>query len=211
MSDEAVVALSAHARWIGRDPDAVDEIEPPVFDDRPGITRDLRPPDIMRVEVPVHGVHRAELVATAKGLFRCWIDGERVGDDELAPGWTDYRVRVPVRRYDVTDLVTAAASNGRLCWAALIADGWYCGYLGMDRRRQACWYGTTPAFRAVLVIETGSDVINVGTDAVVAARHWRDCLRRLVDGTAHGPTQRTRGLEAGRIRRRRLVIGQLWV
>jgi alpha-L-rhamnosidase len=164
MSNEAVVALSAHARWIGRDPDAVGEVEPPVFDDRPGITRDLHPPDLMRVEVPIQGVHRAELVATAKGLFRCWLDGERVGDDELAPGWTDYRVRVPVRRYDVTDVVAAAAATGRLCWAATIADGWYCGYLGMDRRRQACLYGTAPAFRAVLVIDAGSDVIHVGTD-----------------------------------------------
>lgn len=165
MTNPTAGVLADHSDWIGRDPDAVDEVEPPVFDDRPGITRDLHPPDIMRVEVPLGPVvRRAELVATAKGLFRCWVDGHRVGDDELAPGWTDYRVRVPVRRYDVTDLVAAATGTGRLCWAATIADGWYCGYLGMDRRRQACWYGTTPVFRAVLEIETESGLVHIGTD-----------------------------------------------
>jgi alpha-L-rhamnosidase len=155
--------LAGHARWIGRDPAAVEEVEPRYPDDRPGITLDLSPPDLLRAEVAVRpGVRRAEVLATARGLFRCWIDGRRVGDDELAPGWTDYRVRMPVRRYDVTGLV--AAASGRLCWSAVVADGWFCGYVGMDRRRQARWYGTAPSLRAALRIDHDDGVDIVGTD-----------------------------------------------
>ena len=124
-------------------------------------------------------------------------------------GGRDYRVRVPVRRYDVTDLVAAATATGRLCWAATIADGWYCGYLGMDRRRQACWYGTTPAFRAVLVIETGSEVIHVGTDEswrrATGAIAYADLLMGQLTDLRNEPD----GLEAGWIRRRALVDGEL--
>ena len=177
--------LAGHARWIGRDPAAVEEVEPRYPDDRPGITLDLSPPDLLRAEVAVRpGVRRAEVLATARGLFRCWIDGQRVGDDELAPGWTDYRVRVPVRRYDVTDLV--AAASGRLCWSAVVADGWYCGYVGMDRRRQARWYGTAPSIRAALRIDYDDDVEHRRHRPHLAAGGRGHPLRR----SAHGRDDR---------------------
>jgi hypothetical protein len=39
-------------------------------------------------------VRRATLRATALGIFDVSINGERIGDEELKPGWTDYRLRV---------------------------------------------------------------------------------------------------------------------
>ena len=143
-------------------------------------------------------MRRAEVLATARGLFRCWIDGRRVGDDELAPGWTDYRVRVPVRRYDVTDLV--AAASGRLCWSAVIADGWYCGYVGMDRRRQARWYGATPSIRAALRIEYDDDVDIVGTDrtwrrADGAIRYADLLMGEMIDAAREPPGWRSVGFD----------------
>jgi len=157
--------LAERARWIGRDPDAVEEVIPRYPDDRPGITLDLAPPDLLRTELRIRsGVRDAELLLTARGIARCWLDGRRVGDDELAPGWTDHRVRYPVRRHDVTALVPR--SGGTVCWAAEVADGWYCGYVGMDRRRQARWYGTTPALRAALRIRYDDGAESVfATDA----------------------------------------------
>ena len=47
-------------------------------------------------------VTSARLYATALGAYAAAINGERVGDQVLAPGWTDYREHVPYQAYDVT-------------------------------------------------------------------------------------------------------------
>ena len=76
-------------------------------------------------------VKRAVLRATALGIFDVCINGERIGDEELKPGWTDYRLRVFEFEYDITAMVreenvlTAAVSNG--WWSGRISYGFY-GY-----------------------------------------------------------------------------------
>ena len=45
----------------------------------------------------------ARLYATALGGYLFFLNNERIGDQVLAPGWTDYRERVVYQTYDVTD------------------------------------------------------------------------------------------------------------
>ncbi len=47
-------------------------------------------------------VKSARLYATALGAYELFLNGKRVGDDVLAPGWTDYRQHVKYQTYDVT-------------------------------------------------------------------------------------------------------------
>ena len=49
----------------------------------------------------------AELEITALGVYEAELNGKRVGQFVLAPGWTSYRKRLQVQRYDVTELLTA--------------------------------------------------------------------------------------------------------
>nr|WP_231979846.1 family 78 glycoside hydrolase catalytic domain [Tessaracoccus coleopterorum] len=51
------------------------------------------------------------------------LNGEKVGDQELAPGWTDYRKRIAYQSYDVTDQLAAGGN----AFSAELADGWYSG------------------------------------------------------------------------------------
>ncbi len=37
------------------------------------------------------GLRRATLRITAIGVVEAWLNGNRVGDEVLAPGWTSYR------------------------------------------------------------------------------------------------------------------------
>ncbi len=74
------------------------------------------------------GLRRARLYATALGVFEIQLNGERVGDDVLAPGWTDYRKRAQYVTYDVTERIRA----GKNVVGAVVADGWYAGSLGFD-------------------------------------------------------------------------------
>ncbi len=47
----------------------------------------------------------AQLEVTALGVYVAKINGERVGDFILAPGWTSYKKRLQVDTYDVTSLI----------------------------------------------------------------------------------------------------------
>jgi len=101
----------------------------------------------------------ARLYITARGIFEPWLNGERVGRDHLAPGWTDYRRRFEYLSYDVTSALRA----GENTLSALLADGWYCGWLGFKRMRDH--YGDTPALLAVLrIVEEDGTVRWIGSD-----------------------------------------------
>jgi alpha-L-rhamnosidase len=140
------------SQWVGSDPESVPEFWPPEFDDCPQILRDLEPVRLLRTEfhLPARPV-RAALSVTARGIYRVHINGVRVGDDELAPGWTDYRRRIYVRTFDITGML----DGGPSAIAAELADGWFAGYLGMDRRHQADRYGRHTALRARLHVDLG--------------------------------------------------------
>ena len=90
-------------------------------------------------------VAKARLYATALGVYEVSINGRRVGDDLLAPGWTDYTKRVMVQTYDVTALL----APGRNTVGAVLGDGWYAGRLGWMGPAQ---YGRRPVFNAQLEI-----------------------------------------------------------
>ncbi|NYJ20863.1 hypothetical protein HNR05_002654 [Leifsonia psychrotolerans] len=93
----------------------------------------------------VKTVKSARLYASALGVYEFSLNGTRVGDDELAPGWTDYEKRVYYQSYDVSELVT----SGTNAIGAMLAPGWYSGNLGWFGPDQ---YGTAPRLFGQLVI-----------------------------------------------------------
>ncbi len=50
-------------------------------------------------------IEKAELEITALGVYEAELNGRRVGDFVLAPGWTSYAHRLQVQVYDVTGLI----------------------------------------------------------------------------------------------------------
>ncbi|MEV0900795.1 family 78 glycoside hydrolase catalytic domain [Actinoplanes sp. NPDC049802] len=137
------------AVWIGRDPKALPPVDPPTDDD-------LTAPG--PAEAPLHlrttfhlpaDVTRARLYATARGVYEPRVNGVRAGDLELAPGWTEYHQRIQYQTYDVTGLLRCGGNE----LAAIVADGWWSGYVGFDPRRPARHYGDAPQFLARLVAD----------------------------------------------------------
>lgn len=102
-------------------------------------------------------VKSVKLTATALGVFEVYVNGKRVGDDELKPGWTDYRRRVFEFEYDITSL---CKTNGQNCIVACVAPGWYSGNISYSI------YGNKPcAFCAeITVIDKNDHVIVFATD-----------------------------------------------
>jgi alpha-L-rhamnosidase len=102
----------------------------------------------VRTSFEVASFGRSRLYVTALGLDEAFIDGQRVGDAELTPGYTQYRARVQYQAFDVGPLLRP----GRHVLAVLLADGWYRGQVGLPRA--ADQYGTDVALRAQVEVES---------------------------------------------------------
>lgn len=138
------------AQWagLGRDPSGA--TEPPSGEEFDDIARGLSPCPYLRREFGIDKtVRRARLYATARGVYELRLNGERVGDAELAPGWTDYHKRIQYQTYDVTGMLR----EGENALGAILGEGWYCGYVGFDPKRRGAHYGESPQLLAQFVIE----------------------------------------------------------
>jgi alpha-L-rhamnosidase len=77
-------------------------------------------------------VASARLYITSLGLYKAEINGQKVGDEVLTPGWTSYHSRVQYQTYDVTDrLVTGSNAIG-----VVLGDGWYRAFRPNNRDRE---------------------------------------------------------------------------
>ncbi|WP_329214182.1 glycoside hydrolase family 78 protein [Streptomyces sp. NBC_00683] len=106
-------------------------------------------------------VARARLYSTALGLYEVFLNGKRVGEDRLAPGWTDYNKRVQYQTYDVTGLLAAGGN----ALGVTLAPGWYAGNIAWFGPHQ---YGDQPAVLAQLEV-TFTDG---STERVVSGTDW---------------------------------------
>lgn len=120
------------ARWVA-------PVEPPDGPSRQRPVHQLAGPVVIDGEV-----RSARLHVTAHGLYEAFLNGTRVGDHELTPGFTAYRSRLAVQSFDVSDLVVP----GENVLGALLSDGWWRGQNGVARRVDD--YGTTTALLAQL-------------------------------------------------------------
>ena len=86
-----------------------------------------RRPSIVRHEFVVdRPIKKARAYVTAHGLCDLELNGVRVGNEILSPGWTDYRERLRYYTYDVTDLIY----EGNNAIGGWLGDGWYRGRFG---------------------------------------------------------------------------------
>ncbi|TGN30616.1 family 78 glycoside hydrolase catalytic domain, partial [Aeromicrobium chenweiae] len=92
-------------------------------------TKDANKP-LLRTEFstePGKTIKSARVYAAAHGVYELQLNGKKVGDQFLAPGWTDYTKRIQHQTYDVTDQV----NSGVNAFGAEMGDGWWAGKIGM--------------------------------------------------------------------------------
>ena len=138
-----------------------------------------QPPALFRTEFRSNGdIVLARLYITALGLFEAEINGDRVGADVLAPGWTSYRHRLRYHTYDVTGRLR----SGNNAIGVTVADGWFRGHIGFDGGHRNL-YGEVLGLLAQLEIcYADGSVSTVATDG-----SWR---------AGRGPIRRS-GIYAG--------------
>lgn len=75
-----------------------------------------------------------KMIFTALGVVDIYINSQRVGTDEMKPGWSDFNKRALYYSYDITEYIR----EGKNRILAVLAGGWYAG-----RLVRRC-YGTNP-------------------------------------------------------------------
>ncbi len=78
-------------------------------------------PTYYRYVFSVEKETQAKLYITALGVYEVFLDGKKIGDYFLSPGWTDFSKRLYYDEFDIT------ISKGKHCLTAIVADGWYAG------------------------------------------------------------------------------------
>ncbi|MEP7230477.1 MAG: glycoside hydrolase family 78 protein [Ginsengibacter sp.] len=94
----------------------------------PGYEEDpvLRPSPVFRKQFSSgKKIISATAYITAHGLYEAFINGHRMGDAYLTPGWTSYNKRLQYQVYDVTNLF----QNGNNAIGVTLGSGWYRGSL----------------------------------------------------------------------------------
>jgi alpha-L-rhamnosidase len=119
------------------------------------------PSPMLRRDFAVKGdVERARAYVTSHGLYEMAINGQRIGDAVLTPGWTSYNKRLQYQTYDVTALLKKGAN----AIGVTLGNGWYRGYLAWGDKRNI--YGDRLGLLAQIVITyRGGKQEVLGTDA----------------------------------------------
>ena len=120
-----------------------------------------QPAPVLRREFKLEGaVKSARVYVTSLGLYELHLNGQRVGDGELTPGWTSYDTRVQYQTYDVTGLLAA----GDNAMGAMLADGWYRGFVGFEGNRNTYGERLALLLQLHLTYEDGRTAIVASDD-----------------------------------------------
>ncbi len=99
----------------------------PAWSEAPGQER--RPPLLRREFSIDSSIATARLYVTGEGMYEVELNGERIGDEALAPGLTDYSKRLSYSTFDVA----AQLRPGQNVIGVRMADGWFRGRYGARR------------------------------------------------------------------------------
>ncbi len=122
-------------------------------------------------------IRRATAFITSHGLYEAFINGARVGDAWLTPGWTSYNKRLQYQVYDVTGLV----QRGGNAIGVALGNGWYRSTLAWSGNRNL--YGKTLGLLMQLELEYSDG----SRETVVTDESWKSstgsiCFSEIYDG-----------------------------
>lgn len=108
-------------------------------------------------------IKQATAYITAHGLYEAFLNGKRIGDSYLTPGWTSYNKRLQYQAYDVTPLLQTGAN----AVGAALGNGWYRGYLAFNGNKNIYGKDVALLLQLHLTYEDGS------TEVIATDNTWK--------------------------------------
>lgn len=125
---------------------------------------------------------KAILKITALGVYEAKLNGERVGDFILAPGWTSYLNRLQVQSYDVTDMLKTENSL-----EVTVGQGWR----AIANKRDSSdflGYRDTALIAELTLVYADGRTESIVTDSSWTARESKLRYTNIYDGDIYDAT-----------------------
>lgn len=125
---------------------------------------------------------KAILKITALGVYEVKLNGERVGDFTLAPGWTSYLNRLQVQSYDVTNLLKTENSL-----EVTVGQGWR----AIANKRDGSdflGYRDTALIAELTIVYADGTAESIVTDSSWTARESKLRYTNIYDGDIYDAT-----------------------
>ncbi|MBQ2941669.1 MAG: family 78 glycoside hydrolase catalytic domain [Clostridia bacterium] len=124
-------------------------------------------------------IKSATLEITAMGVYEAFINGSRVGDFIMAPGWTAYDKRHQYQNYDITEILK---KDNEICVS--VGKGWYRGRL-VTAGLENIW-GSVPAIiAAISVVYTDGEEVTFTTNQQWKVAPGKILFSEIYDGEVY--------------------------
>ena len=121
-----------------------------------------RPSPIFRKQFAANKkVVNAIVNITSHGMYEAQINGQRVGDAYLTPGWTSYKTRLQYQTYDVTNLIKTGAN----AIGVTLGSGWYRGVMGFSNNKDIYGKDIALLFQLNITYSDGSKEVVISDDS----------------------------------------------
>jgi len=131
--------------------------------------------------LPAKPIRKARVYATGLGVYELYLNGEKIGDEYLAPGFHSYDFWQQYQTYDVTE----ALQTGGNAIGFMLGDGWFKGRFGFDGGYENL-YGDQFRLIAECIVtyEDGTEEI-IATDAAWEAAEGPLVASSIYDGEVY--------------------------
>lgn len=187
-SDSATVeaALLEQADWTAQYisfPDRTDQPHP--------LENGTRPVRFRKTFQASLNASRSRLYITALGIYEAYLNGVRIGDECLAPGWTSYQHRIQFQTFDIAPLLVDGSNE----LVIEVAEGWYTGRLLWGKGVTNCYGEHTAALAQLDQFETPDDIKS--SACVQTDETWECALSPIVASGIYDGESYDLGLEYG--------------
>ena len=124
---------------------------------------------------PKDQIRQARAYVTGLGVYEFYLNGQKVGDEVLTPGYNDYDYWIQYQTYDITDLL----QDGENVAGAMLGNGWYMGRFGFSSDSHP--FGGQFAFLCEMAIE----LMDGSTVWVVTDNSWQSALGPVVESSIY--------------------------
>jgi alpha-L-rhamnosidase len=115
-------------------------------------------------------IKSATAYITAHGLYEAFLNGKKIGDLWLTPGWTSYNKRLQYQAYDVTKLL----QSGQNALGVMLGNGWYRSVLGW--RNNGNIYGKYLG----LLLQINIKYTDGSSEQLVTDENWKSSTGEII-------------------------------
>jgi len=131
----------------------------------------------------------ARVYVTSHGFYELQLNGNKVGDQVLTPGWTSYGKRLQYQVYDVTKILL----KGNNALGAVLGDGWYRGTLGWGNNWAIYGKRLGMLLQLKITYTDGSESMIVSDETWKATNDGAIRMNDIYDGETYDATKKLTG------------------